>query len=697
MGKWKRIICFITMFALMLFLYENGKIVQYGYRMQEYTEFSSDKVEYQGFDIVDNTFIPNDEFSCLWIKLDDRNIASFQVNFAEPINQELMSITYYSSETGNLDELHSLYRTIQAGEDSVVIDLPEKPESTYAAFIINEEFKLKSIYISEQHAQKQVLDRGEGHLWAFLIFDVLISLGFTHLIMNIFIPYILDNERYRNKKIINSVIIYASTVIVAMVVLSPKLIKSIDGIYVVNWYRIFFVVSVVTTLWGVYQFRDVVGKHPEKVFLVISLSAGTLYALSFPMLVETTWDGAIHYNYTTELSHIFDGAYSSLDVGHLNYSYRLQELNELNYRYNKMYEYTALSDVEINWSNIYTYVGWLPNAVLMFICRGLGFSFVNTIQIAKLGNVFTYSIVVYYAIKKVNIGKLIMCVIALYPTSISLAAAYSYDTWLTSFTMLGLSYLIYNITNTKEKLKNRDIIIMILSFVFGVGPKAIYFTLIFLMYLMPKCKFTDKMQMRKYYFFVSISIVFCILSFLLPFVSSPGGDLRGGSDVDSAKQVAYILGNPLQYTKVLLNAFGDYISPEKSQQYMTLLGYKGDAQFFLLLFLTAITVTFTYHETDERRWLSKWQRAFFLAIVFATVVLIITAMYVSFTGVGRDQVAGIQPRYLIPVLFPSAVALHVDFLEIKIKRARYNMVVFAIVAFIIYHGAYSQVVMSYTF
>lgn len=130
---------------------------------------------------------------------------------------------------------------------------------------------------------------------------------------------------------------------------------------------------------------------------------------------------------------------------------------------------------------------------------------------------------------------------------------------------------------------------------------------------------------------------------------------------------------------------------------MTLLGYKGDAKYFLLLFFTAITVTFTYHDKDEKRWINKWHRLFFLIIVFATVVLIITAMYVSFTGVGYDQVGGLQSRYLVPVLFPSAVALHTDFLEVKIRRERYNMVIFLIVAFILYHGAFTQIVMSYTF
>lgn len=696
-NKCKRIICCIVIFMLILGLYENGKIIQYGYNMHEYSEVLWNEIEYGGFKLTDNTFIPTEDFSCLWIKLDERNIASFQVNFAEPFNQELMSITYYSNELGNLDELHSIYKTIQQGEDYIVIDLPEDVKSTYAAFIVREEFRLNSVYISEQHAQKVEIDRGEEHLLAFLIFNCIISIGLTFFIMNVCIPYLLDKKRCVSKKVFVNAILYLGTIIVVIIILSSKLVKCFNGINVWNWYRILFIVSIITTIWGVYQFRDVVGKHPEKIFLIISLSSGILYALCLPILMETTWDAAIHYNKTTELSHIFDGAYSSLDVGHLNFSYKLQELKQLNYRYNKMYEYTDLADVKITWNTIYTYVGWLPNALFMFIFRGLGLSFVHITQLAKLGNVFTYSFVIYFAIKKINIGKMIICVIALYPTNILLASTYSYDSWLTSFTILGLSYLIYNITRPEENLKNKDIIIMILSFVIGVGPKAIYFILIFLMYMMPRCKFADKSQMRKYYVLISISILFCLLSFMLPFVSEPSGDLRGGSDVNSAKQVAYILANPLKYTKLLLSTFSNYISPQRTQQYMTLLGYKGDAKYFLLLFFTAITVTFTYHDKDEKRWINKWHRLFFLIIVFATVVLIITAMYVSFTGVGYDQVGGLQSRYLVPVLFPSAVALHTDFLEVKIRRERYNMVIFLIVAFILYHGAFTQIVMSYTF
>lgn len=118
--------------------------------------------------LVKRDFYPIEEFSCLWIKLDNSNVASFQVNFAETVCREVESITYYSNKTGNLDELHSIYKTIQPDKDFIIVDLPEKSESAYAAFIINNEFKLKSVYVSEQHAKKVPLDSGEEHLLAFL-------------------------------------------------------------------------------------------------------------------------------------------------------------------------------------------------------------------------------------------------------------------------------------------------------------------------------------------------------------------------------------------------------------------------------------------------------------------------------------------------------------------------------------------------
>jgi uncharacterized membrane protein len=54
-----------------------------------------------------------------------------------------------------------------------------------------------------------------------------------------------------------------------------------------------------------------------------------------------------------------------------------------------------------------------------------------------------YVIVVFFAIRKLPKGKLIMSAIALMPTPMYLACTISYDTVVTSFLFLGMAYMFY--------------------------------------------------------------------------------------------------------------------------------------------------------------------------------------------------------------------------------------------------------------
>lgn len=42
-----------------------------------------------------------------------------------------------------------------------------------------------------------------------------------------------------------------------------------------------------------------------------------------------------------------------------------------------------------------------------------------------------------------------------------------------------------------------------------------------------------------------------------------------------------------------------------------------------------------------------------ISLVILTIALSATALYISFTGVGNEEIAGMQPRYLLPLLIPS--------------------------------------------
>lgn len=150
------------------------------------------------------------------------------------------------------------------------------------------------------------------------------------------------------------------------------------------------------------------------------------------------------------------------------------------------------------------------------------------------------------------------------------------------------------------------------------------------------------------------------------------GDVRGGGDINSIEQIKFILSNPVQYTKILLHFLKSYLSPDNSFWYLTYLLYYGQAQYFTICLCIIAVVTMVdnavgrsdiEHNIPKYKWVMAGSS-------FITIALVATALYIIFTAVGKDTVAGCQPRYILPILFPFLyfnIGLKVE-LEDSVKR-----------------------------
>lgn len=183
------------------------------------------------------------------------------------------------------------------------------------------------------------------------------------------------------------------------------------------------------------------------------------------------------------------------------------------------------------------------------------------------------------------------------------------------------------------------------------------------------------------------------MTFMLPFViGGPGeGDLRGGSGVNSAGQVKFILENPVEYTKILLNHIKVYTSPETQIDTVGSFMYMGKSTHFILIMIMLTMVTFLDREACDR--VSNTWKAKALAVfsVFATIVLVSTAMYVSFTPVGHRFINGCQYRYIIPMILPILYFIF----NIKLDNQSINKNIFGAVCicsmvFILYSDAWKM-------
>jgi uncharacterized membrane protein len=473
----------------------------------------------------------------------------------------------------------------------------------------------------------------------------------------------------------------------------------IDNNYHFNPYRFLLILSCLFLLTFFIIFRKNFGEKPEVGFWVIAMISGTLLSYSEPR-TYVSWDERIHYQYAdrisfpTVLSKKVDDIYWYLDFLPASYSIKMQEVIDREFDSRIANEIT-IKNKEKAWNkfsleSLYKNVGYIPSGMALIFGRLFDFPYHIIFFFGRWANVLLYSTVVFFAIRKLNTGKMIMSVMALFPTAIFLASNYNYDSWVTAFTLLGLSYLFSELQQPAKKITWKETMILIGSLVIGLGPKAIYFPLLFLLFLIKPEKFSSLNQYKKFVFASGCSILFVVGSFMIPFLTGgPGvGDLRGGEAVNSAQQVQFILSEPFVYAKILINFMKYYLNPSHASGFVTFFAYHGFIKGFFLVVITLIIVVFTDKNKYDTHTSSLKVRGLIICIFLITVALICTALYISYSPVKSDSIAGVQDRYLIPLLFPLLYVLGSCRIRNPFNKNIYNGILFATMAFVLFKGVW---------
>lgn len=168
-----------------------------------------------------------------------------------------------------------------------------------------------------------------------------------------------------------------------------------------------------------------------------------------------------------------------------------------------------------------------------------------------------------------------------------------------------------------------------------------------------------------------------MLSFVLPVVLSPReiGDVRGDSTSEKG-QMAYILGQPFAYARVLaanmLRTFPSYLFGEQS---LGLIGHQGEFAFPWLFYAGAAAVILTDGWSDGGKLPDKRQRLWIFLLCGAAAVLVWTSMYIAFTRPGNTYIDGVQGRYYLPFLFLVWLVLHPSSVRMELKQREYHALV----------------------
>lgn len=406
-----------------------------------------------------------------------------------------------------------------------------------------------------------------------------------------------------------------------------------------------------------YLMRKVSGKHPEYLFFALVAGLGTLVILSSPINIGISWDDQIHYEKAEVIPDIITGKRAAVDekvihsFGPYLDDFNFSKENRIRAKeeYNSLYRsgQTAGKSGEI--IGVGT-IAFLPYDAAIIAGRGLGLPFTVIFRLAKIVNLLTYATIVVAAAKKLKAGRVLMLMIGMMPTAWFMATNYSYDPWVIGWTMYGFCYFVSFLQDKERKINGYDMLLMIGASVIGCLPKAVYLVLMFPLFFMPSRVFKNKKQHIFYVLMLFLGGFLLLGTFALPMlVKGAGtGDARGGSDVNATEQIRLILSNPVWYAGMLSRYIVQFINPVYAKEYLQNYDFYGILNFGKITFgLYLIVAVFDKNGEKSKRWFDVPISIFTFLIC---MVLVASALYITFTPVGLDTVNGCQRRYIIPAL-----------------------------------------------
>lgn len=451
----------------------------------------------------------------------------------------------------------------------------------------------------------------------------------------------------------------------------------------------YFILGAITIFLCIY-FRKSLKNYVEYLFLILSLFFGTVLIINTQIACGKSWDEQIHYDYTYGLVNTYftKAAYELSDID-------LQFVKNAFSYFNTDEEKIAFSEHLNNVNNQSTpyrtnvkfssnKVSYLPASLAFFLGDLFKFPFNLTYIGALFINLFVYVGIVFLAIRKTPIGKYLMLVIGLIPTTLFMACSFSYDPPITAFVLLGLAYYLYEMKNKDKKLTMSSALIMATSFTLGTMAKPVYAFLLLLFFTLPKDKFKSSKKQKQFLLITVVILLMTLFLIIMPVLAHVDvSDARGG-DTNATLQVLTILKSPVSFIRVFLDNAGlTFLTKLISPATLLSFGYFGqineNATNIYYLFLALL---FSSLFIKNENILDKKTKIILAILIMLSIGCIWGSLYVSFTPVGSVTINGVQNRYFIPLIMPLLLLLATNNVKVKLDDKKIYAI-YAVILFIV--------------
>lgn len=406
----------------------------------------------------------------------------------------------------------------------------------------------------------------------------------------------------------------------------------------------------------------------EYVYLTLGITFGFVYILCFPPYtapdegthISTTYAFASEFLGEEAISPeseavIFRRTDADVDAGQQVTSQKFQNL----YQAIKHPSNYLERNFERGYKLDVPFTCYLPQIIGVVIGMLLKLSGFWTMYLGKLFAMLFFSACIFFSIKLIPWGKMVIMSIALLPMTMELATSYSYDCLLNGLCILFISYALFLICK-KNKVTWKDLVFLGVIICVISPCKMFYFLIAGMLFLIPKEKYTSK----KAYWLVNTGMLVLGLAVLVIirfqfFIDHMGEEVQ--SAIDSAN-VTYSISSILSDIPHSINVFFNTIIGNSEFYFDSLWGSKlGWFQvaipshvitcFVLVIFVAGVCST----REENRIYIPDIRfRLINLGLSLLMFLGILAALWIGWTPVTYQTIQGVQGRYFIP-FFPMVV------------------------------------------
>lgn len=468
--------------------------------------------------------------------------------------------------------------------------------------------------------------------------------------------------------------------------------SAVKNIVVINVCRICSVAAVFLLLAALIIFRKIVLKKIEYGFAIVAFFTGLIMIINLP-LNKVGWDEEIHLNWAYKMS-VFPGSESipteiAGQIAGMNTVYNWPMDQPSSYEENKEWN-AVLNDIYANGEPSVNIEGWTAGtatpglafqALAIKVARGIGLPYSYMIASGRLMGLLLYTLMIFFAIKFIPVGKRILTFVSLTPTSMFIAVCYTYDILVYAGIVLGTALVLREWLQKGRVVDTKNMVSAYIIWFISIFAKAIYAPFVLLGFFIPLKKYKNKKQ-RYFLWILYIAVFVALLAvFIIPVIGNADSytDTRHAA-AESSSQISTVLTHPITYTCVLLkNIFLTLPDSVFGAGCYRAMGHLPMAGFAYLIPIVAVLLILTDQSSKEdiEELTIKHRLIIFLILGFI-VVLIWSALYVSFNEPGVSTIQGVQGRYYRPLLPLLYIILGSRYVKVNVSYEKYNAVLLGV-------------------